>query len=93
MAKTIQYVIRNQNGEYLQGVEINERYSKTGTAPTMGNLHTPCEYTTLWGYNKITFEPLTLVNYIKILLEEYRWENKLAMPFAVLPWSGKGEGE
>lgn len=89
MAKTINYAIRNEHGSYLQKIEINESYSYTGTAPTMGNLHTPCEYSTIWGHDPVTFEPLTLASYIKILLEEYRWETKLPVAFAVIPWDSK----
>ena len=33
---TIKYAIK-RNGLYLQGIEINEKYEKTVTAPTMGN--------------------------------------------------------
>jgi len=72
MAKTLFYAVRNEHGLYLQGIEANENYSYTGQAPTMGNRHTPTEFKTVWRNTVKTFEPLTLANYIKVLLEEYR---------------------
>lgn len=85
MAKTLFYAVRNEHGLYLQGIEPNENYSYTGTAPTMGNRHTPTEFKTIWENTVKSFEPLTLSNYIKVLLEEYRWETKLPTPFAIIP--------
>ena len=35
------------DGKYLQGIEPNEHYSRTGIAPTMGARHTPAEYKTI----------------------------------------------
>lgn len=86
MAKTLFYSVRNEHGLYLQGIEPNENYSYMGIAPTMGNRHTPTEFKTVWKNTVQTFEPLTLANYIKVLLEEYRWETRLPTPFAILPW-------
>lgn len=85
MAKTLFYAVRNEHGLYLQGIEPNENYSFTGTAPTMGNRHTPTEYKSIWGKDITKFEPLTLASYIKIILEEYRWETRQPTPFAILP--------
>lgn len=85
MAKTIFYSVRNEEGLYLQGVKANENYSYTGTAPTMGNRYTPTEFKAVWGSTVKTFEPLTLANYIKVLLEEYRWETRAPIPFTVIP--------
>lgn len=79
---TIKYAIK-RNGLYLQGIEINEKYEKTVTAPTMGNAHVYSEYKTKWGKEKKYFEQLTAANYIKILFEEYRWKNKKAVDFKV----------
>jgi len=85
MAKTLFYAVRNEHGLYLQGIEANENYSYTGQAPTMGNRHTPTEFKTVWRNTVKTFEPLTLANYIKVLLEEYRWETRFPTSFAILP--------
>lgn len=88
MANTLFYAVRNEHGSYLQGIEPNENYSYTGTAPTMGNRHTPTEYKSVWGGTIKKFEPLTLSSYIKVILEEYRWETRLPTPFAILPMWG-----
>ena len=85
MAKTLFYAVRNEHGLYLQGIEPNENYSHTGTAPTMGNRHTPTEFRSVWKSTMKSFEPLTLANYIKVILEEYRWETRLPTHFAILP--------
>lgn len=59
---------------YLQRIEANEKYSKSATAPTMGDMHNYSEYNTVWGREKKAFERLTAANYIKTLLEEFRWD-------------------
>ena len=83
MAKSIEYCIKSQ-GLFLQGVEANENYCGTACAATMGALHSFCEYKTIWGTDKKYFEPLTLANYIKIMLEENRWETKNIKRFEVI---------
>lgn len=88
MAKTIEYYLstveRNTYKEkYLQGIEANNEYCGSATAPTMGVRHNFCEYKTIWGNNKKYFEPLTLANYIKVILEENRWETKDVVFFEV----------
>lgn len=85
MAKTVFYFVKNDKELYLQGIEPNENYSYTGTAPTMGNRHTFTEFKTIWGDVAQKFEPLTLSNYIKVLLEEYRWETKSPTSFTIIP--------
>ena len=75
-----------RNGKYLQGVRINEkRYSKTATAPTMGNCHAHSEYLTDWGLEPKCFEFLTASNYIKIIMEEYRWQEKKPSDLKIIP--------
>lgn len=59
---------------YLQRIEANEKYSKSATATTMGDRHNYSEYNTVWGREKKAFERLTATNYIKTLLEEFRWD-------------------
>ena len=59
---------------YLQRIEADEKYSKSATAPTMGDRHNYSEYNTVWGSEKKAFERLTAANYIKTLLEEFRWD-------------------
>lgn len=80
----ILYIIY-MNGKYLQGIEPNEHYSRTGTAPTMGARHTPAEYKTVWGFKIKAFEPLTATNYIKCIFEEFRWKDRKPADIKVMP--------
>ena len=80
----IAYAIKRGN-KWLQGVKANEKYCCSATAPTMGNRYAYSEYKTMWGDDQKTFEPLTATGYIKTLLEEYRWGDKAAMKFTVVP--------
>lgn len=63
----------------------NERYNPYAASPTMGRCHTHAEYRTVWGKEQVTFERLTAAEYVKILMEEYRWEDKTAVDFRVIP--------
>ncbi len=62
-----------RNSLYLQGVEPNENYCKSAMAPTMGARHSFCEYKAVWGKELKIFEPITAINYLKIVFEQYRW--------------------
>lgn len=70
---------------YLQGVEPNEKYSNSATAPTMGDRHSYSEYRTIWGSTPMSFERMTASNYIKILFEEFRWKERTPFFFRVEP--------
>lgn len=70
---------------YLQGIEPNEHYSRTATAPTMGDRHSYSEYKTVWGGEIKAFERLTVVSYIRVLLEEFRWKDRVPFFFQVEP--------
>lgn len=83
--KYLYYSVRIETGLFLQGVEINEDFKRGAVAPTMGNRHTYTEFKTVWGEKQVFFEPLTLSGYIKILLEEYRWETRQPYSFEILP--------
>lgn len=76
MAKGIFMYAIVRDGEYLEKIEPNEHYCRTGAAPTMGTRFTFAEYKTVWGKTPTFFEPYTVVNNLRILLEEYRWETK-----------------
>lgn len=78
------------NGKYLQGIEPNEYYSRTGTAPTMGARHTPAEYKTIWGSEIKMFEPLTATNYIKCVFEEFRWQDRKPADLKIIPVEREG---
>lgn len=80
----MRYAVKRGN-KWLQEIEPNKNYCCSGTAPTMGNRYTYSEFKTVWGSEPKYFERLTLANYIKVLLEEYRWGDKPAMVFRVVP--------
>lgn len=84
MSKVIYYQIK-LNRKYLQGIKPNSSYSKTGRAPTMGNLHISSEYKTIWGDTPVEYEPLTAANYIKIIMEEFRWESRKESKILIIP--------
>lgn len=81
------------NGKYLQGIEPNEHYSRTGTAPTMGTRHTPAEYRTVWENKMKAFEPLTATSYVKCILEEFRWKDRKPADIKVIPIDNNKEGK
>lgn len=83
-AQTLKYAIK-RGGKYLQGIEPNEHYSRTGTAPTMGARHCFHEYVTIWGDEIKTTEPLTASSYLKVLFEEYRWEERKPQKIEIVP--------
>lgn len=56
----------------------------------MGSRYTYSEYKTVWGTEQETFERLTAANYIKVLLEEYRWGDKCQMKIQVIPVPQEG---
>lgn len=85
------YFVRIQSGLYLQGVDINEHYCRTGMAPTMGARHSFNEFKTVWGSKPRAFDYRTLGGYINILLSEYQWEDRLRDPFAVIPCDENGK--
>lgn len=79
----VKYAIK-RSGKWLQGIEPNKNYCCSATAPTMGNRYTYSEYKTVWGTEQVAFERLTATNYIKTLMEEYRWGDKVAMDFKIV---------
>lgn len=84
MPKMIMYQIK-MNRKYLQGVEPNALYCRTGKATTMGRLHTASEYKSIWGDAPKCYEPLTATNYIKIIMEEFRWDGRKENKIQVIP--------
>lgn len=76
--------------KYLQGIEPNEKFCRSGTAPTMGTKYSYSEFKTIWGGKPKPFEMLTVTNYLKILLEEYRWENKKPLEIKIILYKEDG---
>ena len=83
--KTLKYAIKCGN-KYMQGIEPNEYYSRTGTAPTMGARHCFHEYKSIWGDEIKGTEPLTTVSYLKVIFEEYRWEERDPKEIEIIPY-------
>ena len=79
----IMYSVKRGN-RWLKGIVPNSNYVGSGTAPTMGTRYTYFEFNTVWGNEQVTFERLTLANYIKVLLEEYRWGALKPIEFKVV---------
>jgi hypothetical protein len=79
------HISRKTGTEYLQGIEPNEHYRASATAPTMGNRHSYAEYRTIWGRVPVAFERMTSANYIKIIMEEFRWGDTKPFMFCVEP--------
>lgn len=86
--KTIEYAIK-VNGKYMQGIEANEKYNRSGTAPTMGTRYSYSEFKSIWGNDIKLIEPLTVASYLKVLLEEHRWNEKELEKIEVIPYYGK----
>lgn len=85
------YAIR-RGGKYLQAVEPNPLYKRNAVAPTMGRAHGYVEYRTVWSDKITAFERLTAADYIKTLMEEYRWGYKKPMDFKVVCVKKEGDG-
>ena len=83
--KTLKYAIKC-DGKYLQGIEPNENYSWSGTAPTMGARYCYSEYKTVWGDEFKVAEPLTMISYLRVISEEYRWKEKEAVEIEIIPY-------
>lgn len=86
--KTIYYAIKIGD-EYMQGIEPNENYCRSGTAPTMGARYSYSEFKSIWGYDIKSIESLTVTSYLKVLFEEYRWNEKELEKIEVIPITGK----
>lgn len=86
--KTIYYAIKIED-EYMQGIEPNENYCRSGTAPTMGARYSYSEFKSIWGYDIKLIESLTVASYLKVLFEEYRWNEKELEKIEVIPYYGE----
>lgn len=85
------YAVKIATGEYLQGVDINEHYCRTGTAPTMGARHSFNEFKSVWAMRPKAFDYRTLSGYINVLLNEYQWGDRPCASFVVIPCDADGK--
>ena len=80
------YVYAIKRGKkFLQIVEPNNLYSHNACAPTMGARHDVSEYKSVWGDQPAFFERLTAANYLKTIMEEYRWGDVQALELRLIP--------
>ncbi len=82
--KTIFYAIKIGD-KYMQGIEPNENYCRSGTAPTMGARYSYSEFKSILGDEIKPIEPLTITNYLKILFEGYRWNERNVDKIEIIP--------
>ena len=90
MGKSIFFAAKSGKGLYLQGVDINEHYSRTGTAPTMGVRHSYNEYKTVWGKEFKCFDYRTLAGYMNIYLSETFWGDAKPQTIKIIPCDADG---
>ena len=62
--------------KYVKGIEPNEKYTKTSTAPTMGTRYAHSDFVTVLSNEIVYLERLTAINYLRTLMEEFRWGDK-----------------
>lgn len=83
-AISILYTIR-VGDKYVKGIEANSNYSYGACAPTMGNRHTNCEFTIILDDEPALIEKLTVANYLKVLFEEFTWQDKPLSEIVIEP--------
>ena len=81
---TIYYAIKFGN-QYIVGTEPNERYCSSAKAPTMGARYDHSEYKTVLSCKPKYFERLTAIGYLRVIMEEFRWEDKKAKKIQLIP--------
>ena len=69
------YTIR-VGDKYVKEIEANENYAFSAHAPTMGNCHTNSEFTIILDDMPTLIEKLTVANYLRVLFEEFTWQEK-----------------
>lgn len=69
------YTIKVGN-KYIKDIESNENYAFGARAPTMGNCHTNSEFTIILDDEPTLIEKLTVANYLRVLFEEFTWQEK-----------------
>ena len=71
--------------KYVKGIEPNEKYTKSSTAPTMGTRYTYSDFATVLSNEVVYIERLTAANYIRTLMEEFRWGDKKPRKIELIP--------
>ena len=81
---TLYYAIK-YGRKYVKGIEQNEKYVKSSTAPTMGTRYAHSDFVTVFSYDVVYIERLTAINYLRTLMEEFRWGDKKPRKIELIP--------
>lgn len=80
--------------EVVCGIEPNEKFCPNSKAPTMGRSHDHSEFKTVWSAEALfTFERMTAVNYLRVLMEEFRWGDREPFPVMIVPYESESSDE
>lgn len=81
---TLYYAIK-YGRKYVKGIEPNEKYAKSSTAPTMGTRYAHSDFVTVLSDEVVYIERLTAINYLRTLMEEFRWGDKKPSKVDLIP--------
>ena len=81
---TIYYSIKCGD-QYIVGTEPNERYCSSAKAPTIGARYDHSEYKTVLSCKPQYFERLTAIGYLRVIMEEFRWGDKIPQKIQLIP--------
>ncbi len=81
---TLYYAIKFGR-KYVKGIEPNEKYTKSSTAPTMGARYAHSDFVTVFSNEAVYIERLTAISYLRTLMEEFRWGDKKPHKIELIP--------
>lgn len=71
--------------KYVKWIEPNEKYTKSSTSPTMGTRYAHSDFVTVLSDEVVYIERLTAINYLRTLMEEFRWCDKKPCKVELIP--------
>ena len=71
--------------KYVKGIEPNEKYAKSSTAPTIRMRYAHSDFVTVLSDEVVYIERLTAINYLRTLMEEFRWGDKKPRKIELIP--------
>ena len=81
---TLYYAIKCGR-KYVKGIEPNMKYAKSSTAPTIGKRYAHSDFVTVLSDEVVYIERLTAINYLRTLMEEFRWGDKKTKKIELIP--------
>ena len=81
---TLYYAIKCGR-KYVKGIEPTEKYTKSSAAPTKRTRYAHSEFVTVLSDEIVYIERLTAINYLRTLMEEYRWGDKKPKKIELIP--------